>query len=300
MKKIFFVLLAFCLIFSFSFAAFPAYTDLYVNDYAGVFTPDQILEMRGYLSQLRTDTTAEAVVVTIDTLDGVAPIDYAIQLGQTWGVGKKDTDNGLVILYAKAENKIAVAPGYGLEGILPDSKVGRILDEYYVPFRDVNDSPQGVVNATLVYVNEIYQNKAEVGATQKDTEGIVLGYPGEGVFSIWFVLSFLILDGALLGLALFLDKKIKIIAKIIAFFVFICSALFALLSIFAVSGAGILIAIIFILFAEIAGNILGFKARGGYYGVGGWHSGGGFSGGGFHGGGGSFGGGGFGGGGASR
>jgi uncharacterized protein len=291
MKKLFFALILFCLILSSSFAAFPAYTDLYVNDFAGVLDANQTATLRNYLSQLKEQTTAEVVVVTVNSLDGLPAIDYATQLGQTWGVGKKGNDNGLVILYAKTENKIAVATGYGLEGILPDSKVGRILDEYYVPNRDVGDSAQGVVDATLVYVNEIYQNKNEVGATQ----GISLGFLGEGIFSIIFIIICLIFDAGLLGLAIFFDKKIKLIAVTIAFFVFLLSLVFMFLSMITFSNFGFIFAILFMLIMAAAGNIMGLKGS-----HGGGHWGGGFhSGGGFHGGG-SFGGGGFGGGGASR
>ena len=108
------VLLLILFIISFSFAAFPSYTNLYVNDFADVLNAGQKAELITLLSDLKTNTTAEVVVVTVDSLEGYAPLDYATRLGQEWGVGKGDVDNGLVILYAKAENKIAVNTGHGL------------------------------------------------------------------------------------------------------------------------------------------------------------------------------------------
>jgi len=64
--------------------------------------------------------------------------------------------------YAKTEDKIWVQTGYGLEGILPDSKVGRILDQTFVPARANNNSAQGVVLATYEYAQVITENKEEV------------------------------------------------------------------------------------------------------------------------------------------
>jgi len=295
MKRILFALIAFCLLLSFSFAAFPAYKDLYVNDFAGVFSSEQVLQLRSTLSLLRSETTAEAVVVTVETLEGYDPITYATTLGQSWGVGKKDTDNGLVILYAKAENKIAVVSGYGIEGILPDSKIGRILDEQYVPLRDAGNVSQGIINATKAYVEELNKNKFEIGSKPKP-EGIV------GVVDLIFelVMVGLIILGIIITLIIIAltSKSENLFAKL--FFpvaIIILAAIFYVGAMFVPDPYGFYMTVIAVILFLIFSTKYGGGGTG-YYG-GGWHSGGGFSGGGFSGGG-SFGGGGFGGGGASR
>ncbi len=283
MKNIFSIVF-FILLFSFSFATIPAYSDFYVNDFAQIFTAQESEELTSILYSLTQDTNAEVVVVTVNSLDGTAPIDYATQIGQSWGVGKKDTDNGLVILYAKAENKIAVATGYGLEGILPDSKVGRILDEQYVPQRDANNVSGGIINATKIYADELYKNKEEIGSSSTNMNG---SSPMESEFifpiAIVVIIIFLIL--------LFVSKK-------------------SFLSVIPKMGLGITVIFISFLFPDPLSIFLfflgvviimqGTHVGGGFMGGSG-HSGGfsGGSGGGFSGGG-SFGGGSFGGGGASR
>ena len=70
------------------------------------------------------------VTVTVKSLNGEEPADYALNLGRQWGVGQKDNDNGVVILLSTAERQIYIAVGGGLEGALPDSKTGRIIDDY--------------------------------------------------------------------------------------------------------------------------------------------------------------------------
>jgi len=294
MKKIIFTLIAFCFLFSFSFAAFPAYTDLYVNDFANVLSAEQISQLRNYLSQLRSETTAEVVVVTVNSLDGYAPMDYATNLGQAWGVGKKETDNGLVILYAKQENKIAVATGYGLEGILPDSKVGRILDEYYVPNRDLGNVSQGIVDATLVYVNEINQNKEEVGKSispLNDLGALIISFIVFGFFALIFIGLFLFIGGIMI-LSTIQKIKTEGFVKAIGFKL----GLFILMVVFFILGT--IVPDPYRVYFFFAAFILFILLTGGL-GYGGSHHGGWHGGGGFHGGG-SFGGGSFGGGGASR
>lgn len=277
MKNIFLILF-FILFFSISFASIPNYSDLYVNDFADVLTVEQENELTTILSALVVDTTAEVVVVTVNSLEGQAPINYATEIGQTWGVGKKDTDNGLIILYAKAENKIAVATGYGLEGILPDSKVGRILDEQYVPLRDINNVSEGIINATKFYVNELYLNKVEIGSVSQQN----FGYFEWSFIVIFFIIILLVIGSFLVSIVK--TKQIGALGRFIA---------------------GIILIIISFLFPNPFSVILMFvgiilimstsdgKNGRGFGGFSGGH-GGGFSGGG------SFGGGGFGGGGASR
>ena len=146
--------------------SYPQYTDKYVNDFAGVFSSDQISFMRSVLSSLEESTTAQVVVVTVDSLEGMASSQYATELATKWGVGKSDVDNGLLILYAKTENKIFAATGYGLEGILPDSKLGRLLDENYVPLRDSGDVSEGIIKFTESVLQVIEDNSAEVSSGQ--------------------------------------------------------------------------------------------------------------------------------------
>ncbi len=57
-----------------------------------------------------------------DTINGENERDYAINLAESWKIGGSDEDNGVLILLALTERKIDVEVGYGLEGVLPDSK----------------------------------------------------------------------------------------------------------------------------------------------------------------------------------
>ena len=139
----------------------PDYTNKYVDDFAGILTIGQAASIQATLQELETNTTAEVVVVTIKDCGGDYD-GYAMSLAEKWKIGKADKDNGLLILYCQAEKKITVKTGYGLEGILSDSKVGRMLDDYYVPLRDQEKVPEGIVSFTEQVSQEISNNAAEV------------------------------------------------------------------------------------------------------------------------------------------
>ena len=97
-------------------------------------------EERALTRQLRTyaDTTStQIVVVTLPSLGGADPAQYATELGQSWGVGTEQHDNGIVILVSREDRRAFIATGMGMEGAVPDIIAGRIVRNILVPaFRD--------------------------------------------------------------------------------------------------------------------------------------------------------------------
>ena len=154
------VLLAFVLTLSGStlaaFGKIPSATkEFYVNDYAGVFSDTWKEELCKAGEQLYEDTTAQLVVLTVDTTDGEDISDYAVETGRKWGIGSKKKNNGVLIVLSVSDRKVWVSVGYGLEGKLPDSKTGRLLDEYAVPSYKDNQFEKGTVELYYALLNEI-------------------------------------------------------------------------------------------------------------------------------------------------
>ncbi len=105
----------------------------WVTDLADMLSPT---EERLLTQKLRTiaDTSAvQIVIVTLPSLNGADIAEYAIELGQRWGVGHEPYDSGIVILIARKERRIFIATGQGLEEKLPDVVVGRIIREVITP-----------------------------------------------------------------------------------------------------------------------------------------------------------------------
>lgn len=151
------VLLLLCLSGCSSEEKYPKPTDnFYVNDFADVIDDTAESEMLSRAVTLNQQTTAQVVVVTVDSLNGEEPWEYALELGRQWGVGDEEKDNGVVILLSESERQIYIAVGYGLEGALPDSKTGRIIDLYGLEYLRNDDFSNGLLAISKAVVNETY------------------------------------------------------------------------------------------------------------------------------------------------
>jgi uncharacterized protein len=137
-SSVFLKLLVCFFITSFSFAQYtiPEIPKLQtsVYDYANVLSAAEKSQLEEKLIRYSDSTTTQIVVITIESLKGEEVSQLATKWGQTWGIGgtKKD-DNGVIILLAKAERKIAINPGYGLEDRLTAGTGGEIIRNIIVP-----------------------------------------------------------------------------------------------------------------------------------------------------------------------
>ena len=112
----------------------PEKSNRLVNDYSGILSESQRGSLEQRLVAFNDSTSNQIVVVITPTLGGDDENTVAQRIGQSWGVGQKAFDNGLVILIKSktAEENwgaVAIATGYGLEGALPDVACKHIIDE---------------------------------------------------------------------------------------------------------------------------------------------------------------------------
>ena len=99
----------------------------YVSDFAHVLTPEAVAQLDALCAELdHSQANAQIAVVTVQNLNGDDAADYANQLEDKWKIGKKGSDKGVLVLLAVDDHKYRIDVGYGLEGILPDGKVGDI------------------------------------------------------------------------------------------------------------------------------------------------------------------------------
>jgi len=105
----------------------------YVNDYAGVLDAQERKRLESLLAEVERKTGAEIAVVALESLEGGQIEDFANRLFEKWGIGKKDQDNGVLLIAAIRDRKVRIEVGYGLEPVLPDARAGRILDQVVLP-----------------------------------------------------------------------------------------------------------------------------------------------------------------------
>ncbi|HAX72408.1 MAG TPA: hypothetical protein DCY20_02660 [Firmicutes bacterium] len=106
----------------------------------------------------KTIEKPQIAVVTIPTLDGMDIETFAVEQFESMALGNKDYDNGVLILLATEDREIRIEVGYGLEGILNDAKVGRILDASMNELRvgSYSQAMKDIFNQVVLQVQQEY------------------------------------------------------------------------------------------------------------------------------------------------
>ncbi len=152
----------------------PAHPDQYVVDLAGVLDASSRARLNTMLRGLEARTTAQVVVLTLNSLEGEPIEEFSHQTAVKWGIGQKGKDNGVLLTVAVKDHQYRIEVGYGLEGDLPDSLVGSIGREYLVPNFRRGNYAGGIMAAVTEIANTISGGKG-VG----QTEGAAGAYHGE-------------------------------------------------------------------------------------------------------------------------
>ena len=180
-----------------------------------VFTPDNLPKVHlqdrtkyvcnpsGILSQMATDsidawlynleeqTGIETVVAAVPSIGDVDPFDFCHELLNSWGVGKKGKDNGLVVLLVVDQRAIQFYTGYGLEGVLPDAICKRIQVKDMIPYLKNNQWDDGMLAGMKKVVARL-DGSMENEEEEDSATGLffflffTLGFPGILLFFAWW------------------------------------------------------------------------------------------------------------------
>ena len=151
MKKILSVVLVLVAAFACANAALayqsPGKATGFVNDFAGIFSTEQKSTLEQKIAGFYQLNGSEISVVTVSSLGDETVETYAVKLFAEWGIGKKKTDNGLLILVAPTEQKMRIEVGYGLEGTVTDAQASVIIRTVMTPAFKENRYFDGVSGA---------------------------------------------------------------------------------------------------------------------------------------------------------
>jgi uncharacterized protein len=149
-----------------------------VTDNAGILSAETVSRLTALLKAHEDSTSNQVAVLTIASLDGEALESYSMRVAETWKLGRKEHDNGVLLLVVRDDRKVRIEVGRGLEGNLPDITCGLIIRKVIVPrFRD-GDYDAGVnagVDAILASLEGSYSPPAEDASTDIGTRIMVGG-----------------------------------------------------------------------------------------------------------------------------
>lgn len=127
----------------------------FVSDFANVLTSEQETQLNAKLEAEEKNTSNEISVVTINSLDGDSIENYAVKLFEEYKIGKKDKDNGVLLLIAVADHKLRIEVGYGLEGALTDSESSSIITSDITPLLKQSKYFEGINKGTDSIIKSI-------------------------------------------------------------------------------------------------------------------------------------------------
>ncbi len=180
-------------------AAFPSPAG-YVNDFASILDEEAEAYLETFLETVERDTSAEIVVATVESLEGLTIEDYASRLFIEWGIGQKQHDNGVLLLVAPTDRTVRIEVGYGLEAILPDGLAGEIIRTEILPEFKSGNFPRGVGRGLNRIAQIVRRDPAAVASTAP-TPDASSGFP-PALVMVPFFGSFIALGAFAAGLGM--------------------------------------------------------------------------------------------------
>lgn len=165
--------------------------NIYVVDNAHMLKDATKTELLNKSSYLNKKYNTQLVVVTVDSLNNLSIEEYANKLFRKWGIGDKKENTGILILVAKNEHKARIEVGYGLEGIVPDGKAGRILKTMLADFKK-DKYDEGIKKAHNLLTEEITNAKTRVEKKEKKEEGITTSDKALFIMAVGLIIAIIL------------------------------------------------------------------------------------------------------------
>ena len=146
-----------------------------VNDFAGLLAPATVKSLAAEITAFEAQTQHQFAVVTVTSLEGNTVEAYTLGLARTWGVGRKDSNDGVVLLVAPHERKMRIEVGRGLEGVLPNGACDRIIQDIIVPAFRRGDMEAGTVAGARAIMQTLFTPATPPAAAAPSTPALPSG-----------------------------------------------------------------------------------------------------------------------------
>lgn len=106
----------------------------YITDLEDLLSTEEEVTLSQIISRYEQQTTNEIAILTVSSfLDHGDPLKFAIEVGDYWGVGKENKNNGVVIVVSDSLRQTAIATGYGIEKMISNTSLDSIIQQVMIP-----------------------------------------------------------------------------------------------------------------------------------------------------------------------
>lgn len=165
-----------------------------VNDQAGLLAPAEAQRIEQKLAAHEQATGQQFALLTIKSLEGDPLEDFSLRVVESWKLGKKGKDDGLLLLIVPNDRKLRIETGYGLEGAIPDAFASRVIRNLLTPAFRQKQYAQGIESTFDALIARAG------GSTEALAEPVAHARPRGSSAVKWVVLIILFLAFPFLGL----------------------------------------------------------------------------------------------------
>lgn len=133
----------------------------YVANPDGIITPEHQAEINQILADLEASDSFQVAVVALNSIGYDVPKDFATDLFEKWGIGNRNRDDGLLILFINDQRRIEFETGYGTESVLSDVQCKNIQMDYMVPLFKVDAYSEGLLQGIKITAGELRGRKVD-------------------------------------------------------------------------------------------------------------------------------------------
>ncbi|HEY6131975.1 MAG TPA: YgcG family protein [Halioglobus sp.] len=156
-----------------------------VTDLTGTLSTAEQAGLERRLAELDTRRGSQIAILIVPTVRPEAIEQFALRVAESWKLGRKGVDDGILLLVAKDDREVRIEVGYGLEGAVPDATANRVIDEFILPrFRQADYA--GGISAGVDRLIRIVDGEPLPAPQRAATADVNIG----GLLPLVFILSF--------------------------------------------------------------------------------------------------------------
>jgi uncharacterized protein len=167
----------------------PQSLDHRVHDFANLLSAEDRQSLEKLSHDVDQKTTAEIDIVTVNSLDGMPVEDYAHEVFEKWGIGKRKANNGVLLLVAPNERRMWISTGYGVEALLTDSLAGEIRDKHIIPHFKQQDFAGGIKEGANAIAAVLTSDPAAARGDPNSGPVLARTARSRAIFANWVVAS---------------------------------------------------------------------------------------------------------------